>query len=432
MNGSLAAALVVALLALGGAPRPGPVAHNPDRDGADGAAAVTRLSPKAATPGLASAASLVAKKTRVVLDSGDTLSGALVEAGIPLAEALAASKAVASIADPRTLNAGQEIVLGLAAGDGEAAGLHLKSLALKTDGHRRLLVRRQPEGGFDADALSIDHVREVVLASGEIHTSLYKSARSRGVPAGVLLEAHAVLAYALDFQRDVRIGDAFSLGYEMFDDGAEGGRHPGRLVYASLTLAGRSIGAYRYTTRDGYTGFFDADGRSVETSLKRTPVDGARLSSNFGRRKHPILGYTRMHKGLDFAAPRGTPVLAAGDGVVARRGRYGGLGKHVRLRHGGAYATVYAHLSRFAAGLKPGSRVRQGEVIGFVGSSGLANGPNLHYEVIKNGVQVNPMTLKLPPRRVLTDELESFRRARAELLSALNVAADRHAQLSAS
>ena len=191
-------------------------------------------------------------------------------------------------------------------------------------------------------------------------------------------------------------------------------------MYASIDLRGQSIRAYRYTTSDGYTGFFDESGASLSTNLMKTPIDGARLSSLFGKRKHPILGYTRMHRGLDFAAPRGTPVLAAGNGVVIQKGRNGDFGKYIRIKHDATYSTAYAHLSRYADKLKPGGRVRQGEVIGYVGATGLATGPNLHYEVLQGRRQVNPMKVELPPRRLLGSvEMARYEREKKKIRSLL-------------
>jgi len=358
---------------------------------------------------------------RLALEAGETLLGALDRAGVPSREAYAATKSLATVVDPRALKAGQEIKLGLRRGARAVDTFHLQRLELVPSTDRRVVVDRADER-FVAQVHTIEHDTTLILAKGTIVGSLDEAARGQGVPAPVLLQAYRVLSHAVDFQRDIRRGDAFALGYESSDDGEHGGTHPGKLRYASLTLSGQTLDVYRYATDEGYEGFFGSDGRSIETSLMRTPIDGGRLSSLFGRRDHPILGYTRMHKGLDFAAPRGAPVLAAGDGTVVHRSRNGSFGNHIRIRHDRSYATLYAHLSRYAKGLKRGDRVRQGEVIGYVGATGLATGPNLHYEVLANGDSVNPMMLDLPARRVLSGtELARFRRATADLLAALEV-----------
>jgi len=356
---------------------------------------------------------------RLALEAGETLLGVLDRAGVPAREAYAATKSLATIVDPRSLKAGQEIKLILRRGERAIGTSHLQRLELVPSTDRVVVVNRADER-FVALAQAIAHDTTLIVAKGKIVGSLDAAARGQGVPAPVLLQAYRVLSHAVDFQRDMRRGDAFALGYESLDDGVDGGTHPGKLRYASLTLSGDTLDAYRYATDDGYEGFFGSDGRSIETSLMRTPIDGGRLSSLFGRRNHPILGYTRMHKGLDFAAPRGAPVLAAGDGIVVRQSRDGGFGNHIRIRHDRAYTTLYAHLSGYARGLGLGDRVRQGEIIGYVGATGLATGPNLHYEVLANGGAVNPMMLDLPARRTLSgEELARFRRARANLLASL-------------
>tara|TARA_Y100001954_G_C15748275_1_gene572278 strand:- start:660 stop:1364 length:705 start_codon:yes stop_codon:yes gene_type:complete len=219
-----------------------------------------------------------------------------------------------------------------------------------------------------------------------------------------------MLSARVDFQRDLRKGDRYNIVYEENDDSPLGGIHPGRLLYASLILPDKTIGYYRHTTLDGYSGFFDEKGESVDTRLLKTPLSSGHLSSLFGNRKHPVLGYKRMHKGIDFSAQMGTPVLAAGDGVIDRVGRYGNYGKHIRIRHGSELTTSYAHLSKYAKGMKPGMRVSQGTVIGYVGRTGLTTGPNLHYEVTRSGKHINPMTLELPPVRTLQGkELRRFK-----------------------
>ena len=175
----------------------------------------------------------------------------------------------------------------------------------------------------------------------------------------------------------------------------------GNLLYANLTLSGTALRLYRYEDADGIIDYYNEHGHSVRKALLRTPVDGARLSSGFGMRRHPILGYSRMHQGIDFAAPSGTPIKAAGDGVIEVAGRDGGYGNYVRIRHNSEHKTAYGHLSRFASGIRPGVRVRQGQTIGYVGSTGQSTGPHLHYEVMVNNAQVNPMSLRLPTGKVL-------------------------------
>ena len=190
------------------------------------------------------------------------------------------------------------------------------------------------------------------------------------------------------------------------------------------TIADRTLTYFRYNTSDGFTGYFDAGGNSVQASLIKTPVEGGKLSSLFGKREHPILGYTRMHKGLDFVASLGTLVLAAGDGVVTVQARKGSFGKYASIRHDNEISTAYAHLSKYRDTIGPGRRVRQGDVIGYVGATGLATGPNRHFEVLRDGRQVNPMAIDLPSRQVLTGtELTRFRQAAGRLQSELEIEA---------
>ncbi len=366
---------------------------------------------------------------KLLLQPGDTMLGVLAKTGVTFGESYSASESFKKIVDPRTLRAGQEIDVKLREAD-NSESIHLVSLSFSPETDRLAIVQHQPDESFEARERPIEHAPQLIKAGGEIATSLYDAARDQEVPMPILLQAYQVLGHAVDFQRDVREGDTFVFGFEGFDDGNNGGLHPGNLVYASLTLGDRPLGFYRYTTIDGYTGFFDADGRSAETGLMKTPVDGGQLSSLFGKRNHPILGYARMHKGLDFAVPRGAQVLAAGDGIVVQRERNSSFGNYLRIQHEDGYATLYAHLSRFAERLAPGDRVRQGEVVGYAGATGLATGPNLHYEVLKQNEQVNPMSMDLPPRRVLRgEELTKFRRATAMLLTAVEPATARNGGL---
>ena len=190
----------------------------------------------------------------------------------------------------------------------------------------------------------------------------------------------------------------------------------GDVIYASMTLSGKTKAYYRYTPKSGITDYFDEQGRSVRKTLMRTPVDGARLSSGFGARRHPVLGYTKMHKGVDFAAPRGTPIMAAGDGVVERANRYGGYGNYLRIRHNSELKTAYAHIHRFAKGVSAGSRVKQGQIVAYVGSTGRSTGPHLHYEVLQNMKQVNPLSIKVAAGEILKgSELKRLAAARSTI-----------------
>lgn len=376
------------------------------------------------SPGLPVEQTKDIRTVNLTLKPGDTLLGVLATAGVPDSDAYAASERLQEMVDLRALKAGQNLELSLRGGPKATGETNLDSLALVAETDRLVVVRRTDGRRFDAQARQIDHSSRLISASGSIATSLYEAARDQGVPMPVLLQTYGVLGHAVDFQRDIKEGDRFELGYERFDDGSYGGQHPGKLVYVSLVLAERTLTYFRYTTSDGLTGYFDSGGKSVQTSLLKTPVDGGQLSSLFGKREHPILGYTRMHKGLDFAAPLGTPVLAAEDGVVTTQAHQGSFGKYVSIRHDNQISTAYAHLSKYAEQLSVGSSVLQGDVIGYVGATGLATGPNLHYEILRDGRQINPMAVDRPSRRVLTgNELTRFQHAVSRLRAGLEAEA---------
>jgi len=343
------------------------------------------------------------------IEDGGTLLGTLTEQGVSQKEAHAISNALESVFDPRKLKAGEVLTVGLNPQNGNNQTPHLQQLSLIPETDLEIVIKHQEDEQFEVVLRPIEHSISQVAVKGTISASLYETARSMGVPSTILLETYQLLGHAVDFQREVRPGDTFVLGYERFDDGEFGGQHPGRLSFASITLSGKALRFLRYTTSDGYSGFFDSEGRSADSDLMKTPVDAGRLSSLFGKRNHPILGYTRMHRGLDFSAPHGAAVVAAGDGTVSKRERNGGFGNYVQIEHSSNYATAYAHLSRYALDLKVGTRVRQGETIGYVGATGLATGPNLHYEVLQNGKATNPLLIESPPRRILTGkEMEKF------------------------
>ena len=238
--------------------------------------------------------------------------------------------------------------------------------------------------------------RVALGAEGRIDNNLSTAARDAGLPMSVLVEMIRIFSFDVDFQRELQSGDSFEVLYEaLFEDDGSLAKTDG-VLYASLTLSGERLDMYNFTPQSGHDDFFDRKGQSVRKTLMRTPIDGARLSSRFGMRKHPVLGYSRQHKGVDFAAPRGTPIYAAGDGVIESAGRNGGYGKYLRIRHNSTYKTAYGHMTRIAKGMRRGKRVRQGQIIGYVGSTGRSTGPHLHYEVLRSGRQVNPLKIKLP------------------------------------
>jgi murein DD-endopeptidase MepM/ murein hydrolase activator NlpD len=280
--------------------------------------------------------------------------------------------------------------------------------------NREIAVARDDTGGFVVEDQDRPVRQVATLGSGTIHSSLSEAANRAGIPAGVVGEVIRAFSYDVDFQREIHPGDTFTVLYQRVDD--EFGRPTGigRMVYAEMVLSGMRLRLYRFTTKDGETGYYTALGESIRKPLLRTPIDGARISSTFGMRLHPILGYSRMHKGVDFAAPSGTAIYAAGDGVVVREGRVSGYGNYIEIEHNPQYATAYGHLSAFARGLHQGERVRQGDIIGYVGMTGTATGPHLHYEVHYQGAQVDPQSIKMPSMTQLAgDDLKAFQANRA-------------------
>jgi murein DD-endopeptidase MepM/ murein hydrolase activator NlpD len=344
----------------------------------------------------------------VEVSTGDTLMDLLTSAGVDRRDAYLAIEALSEVFSPRKLRPGHEVVLtATPAEGGDDGGDRLVSLSLAPDVDRDVVVL-PANGSYAAQTIERPLKAELVSAEATIRTSLFEAAAEAGVPPPVLVEMIRTFSFDVDFQRDVQPGDKLKLIYKRLLDENGDLAKTGELFYAQLTLSGRDYGLYRFVDKEGFEDYYSAQGKSVRKALMRTPIDGARLSSGFGKRRHPVLGYTKMHKGTDFAAPTGTPIYAAGNGTVVRASRYGGYGNYVRIRHNSTYDTAYAHMHGFAKGVRAGRRVKQGQVIGYVGSTGRSTGPHLHYEVMVNGKQVNPRSIKLPSGKNLAGE-ELFR-----------------------
>lgn len=354
----------------------------------------------------------------VRVGKGDAMTVLLRRAGLSRAVAHEAANRLRTVYDPRGLRPGQEIALLFHpdAPDTDNGKASFLGLRLRADPETEVGIERDNTGGFATFEKKRTLERETVRAAKSIDSSLFVTATEAGVPSSLVVDLIHTYSYDVDFQRDIHPGDPFEALFERFTDKNGEVTHYGNVLYASLTLRGTPHRIYRYTARDGKTDYYNENGESVRKSLMKTPVDGARLSSRYGRRRHPVLGYTRVHRGIDFAAPRGSPILAAGKGTVVMAGRNGGYGNYIRIRHNSKLSTAYAHLSRFARSVRKGKRVRQGQVIGYIGTTGVSTGPHLHYEILKNGRQVNPLRLKLPAGRKLRgQELERFAAARASL-----------------
>ncbi len=345
---------------------------------------------------------------------GDSMTTILKRAGVEGHQVHAALRSLRGVYDPRNLPAGQE--LAITAAVEEKQPTQLLSITFDLDFDHQLLITRDASGSFTAKKVEQAKRRELVHRQGDINASLYLSAQRLSIPGSVTDRLIRLFSWDVDFQRDIRRGDRFETLYEEVTLQKDKSQVKGKLVYAGLELRGELIDAYLYSPEGGRANYYDSKGRSLRKFLLRTPIDGARLSSHFGKRKHPVLGYTKMHKGTDFAAPRGTPIFAGGSGRVEVAGRKGTYGNYLRIRHSDTYSTAYAHLNKFAKGIKPGVRVRQGQVVAYVGTTGRSTGPHLHYEVLKNGQQINPMKMKHPPAIQLKGaDLAAFKKEVAKI-----------------
>ena len=266
-----------------------------------------------------------------------------------------------------------------------------------------LLERNFKEDKFFKQILAIKLDKKIAYKENIILQSLYKAADDQNIPANIIIEFARIYGFQVDFQRDIRKQDKFQIMYEFFLNEKNEIVETGEILFANLKLSGQDNNLY-YFEKEGSEGHYDKNGKSVKKALMKTPINGARLSSPFGMRKHPIDGFNKMHRGTDFAAPMGTPIMASGDGIIKKAGWCGGGGNCVKIKHNSTYQTIYAHMSKFARGIKNGVRVKQGQIIGYVGSTGKSTGPHLHYEVIVDGKKVNSQKLKLPSGKILKGE----------------------------
>jgi murein DD-endopeptidase MepM/ murein hydrolase activator NlpD len=383
----------------------------------------------------------------LTLDSGDTLAGVLDDAGVPGADVNAAILALSKVYDLRDARAGQSFTVTFetappaqpaaatatkpatavvrvngkpmtvnttdpsdedgSAADGDVTPVttpvgRLLSIAFSPSVEHNITVTREVDGGFTAN----DEVKQLVAhthrAGATIDSSLYLAATQAGIPTDVVVAMIKMFSYKVDFQRDLKPGDSFEVYYSYYYTPEGLPAREGSIDYAVMRTGHKEIALYRYQPDPNQPAdYFDAHGESVRGMLMKTPVDGARISSGFGMRFHPLLGYTRMHKGIDFAVPVGTPVMASGSGTVKVAGRSSGYGNYMRIDMGNGYGFAYGHLSRFAPGVRPGSHVHQGEIVAYSGNTGLSTGPHLHYEILQNGTQVNPLKVKVAQGRIL-------------------------------
>ncbi|MFO0998420.1 MAG: M23 family metallopeptidase [Alphaproteobacteria bacterium] len=350
----------------------------------------------------------VAPERTFKVGKGDTILDILLAGGASPNEAHEAIAALKPHYDPRKLKPGQELTMRFA--PDESRKDRLRGIVVPVSFREDVSIERSEDGTFAANSIEKPVQFQVAYAGARIESSLYEAGLEQGVPAALMAELFKLYSYDVDFQREIQPGDDFEILFERYVDNTDQPVHTGAIAYAQLTLSGKRIRLFRFTPQQGEADYFNEKGESVKKALLRTPVDGARLSSRFGQRLHPILGYTTMHRGVDFAAPEGTPVMAAGAGTVEMAGSNAGYGNYVRLRHTSVYATAYAHLSGIARGVRHGVHVAQGQVIGYIGTTGLSTGPHLHYEVLFGGTQINPTAIKMPSGRKLEgQELARFR-----------------------
>jgi len=331
--------------------------------------------------------------------SGETFDKILEEYLIDKKEILEIKKELSKKVNLNKLNTNQKIQFSI-----DKSNNLIKDFTFQISNTEKIyLTKDYSTNLFNQETIVLKLKKEIFYRENIILQSLYKSASEQNIPANTIIEFARIYGFQVDFQRDIRKEDRFQIMYEIFLDEDEKIVETGNILFANLILSGEDNSLY-YFDKEGSEGHYDRNGKSIEKALMKTPINGARLSSSYGMRKHPIDGFNKMHRGTDFAAPMGTPIMASGSGVVKKAGWCGGGGNCVQIRHNSTYETIYAHMSKFARGIKSGVRVKQGQTIGYVGSTGKSTGPHLHYEVIVNGKKVNSQTLKLPSGKILKGE----------------------------
>ena len=308
--------------------------------------------------------------------------------------------------DPNKINIGSELIFTTERNKDQK--ISVNKIIIPVSKTINILVYEDDSNNLVSEKVISKLYKKLLISENIINSSLYKSAMEVKMKPETIIEFARIFGFEIDFQRDIRKGDSFRILYEMFYDEDGKQAKTGSILFAYMSVNGKKINLYRFGKNKDY-GYFNTFGKSVEKALMKTPINGARLSSSFGMRKHPISGFTKMHRGTDFAAPMGTPIMASGSGTILAAKWCGGGGNCVKIKHNSTYTTVYAHMKSFGKGIRVGRKVRQGQIIGYVGSTGISTGPHLHYEVIVNGKHVNSRTLKLPSGKVLKgDERKLF------------------------
>ena len=351
------------------------------------------------------------KKIRHQVNVGETFDNILQEHSIDNEEIKNIKKKLSKKVNLNKLNTSQKIYFTI-----DQSNNTIKDFIFQISNKERILLTRNEEGSnFNQEIILTKLNKKIVYQENVILQSLYKSAVDKKIPVNTIIEFARIYGFQVDFQRDIRKQDRFQIMYEIFIDDSKKIIEAGNILFANLVLSGEDNSLY-YFDKKGSVGHYDKNGKSIQKALMKTPINGARLSSPFGMRKHPIDGFNKMHRGTDFAAPMGTPIMASGSGVIKKAGWCGGGGNCVVIKHNSTYQTVYAHMSKFANGIRNGVRVKQGQTIGYVGSTGKSTGPHLHYEVIVNGKKVNSQKLKLPSGKILKgDNRKIFETAKIKL-----------------
>ena len=330
------------------------------------------------------------------IKSGETFDKILEIYSINKEEIITIKENLSKIININKLNTNQKIQIRL-----DKTNNRIKEFIFQISNTKKIFLSREDQNTkFSQEITNLKLDKKIIYKENVILQSLYKSATDQNIPANIIIEFARIYGFQVDFQRDIRKQDKFQIMYEVYLDENKKIIETGEILFSNLKLSGQDNSLYIFN-KAGSEGHYDQNGKSVQKALMKTPINGARLSSSFGMRKHPIDGFNKMHRGTDFAAPTGTPIMASGNGIIQKAGWCGGGGNCVKIRHNSTYETVYAHMSKFARGIKKGIRVKQGQTIGYVGSTGKSTGPHLHYEVIVNGKKVNSQKLKLPSGKVL-------------------------------
>ena len=338
----------------------------------------------------------------VTIKAGQTFGDLINDYDIPDSEKFRISQLLSEKIDLTQLNIGTEIRITFLKKNNF---IEIKKINILDKKNNQIQILKKDDR-YKIDSSSVLAFTKNILKEIVINESLYKSAINADVPPNIIMQFVNLYGFDVDFQREIRNGNIIKIYYEVFLDNKLNIRKAGNIKFASLALSKNTYELYKYTTNDNNKSeYFDAAGKSAVKALMKTPINGASLSSGYGMRKHPILGYDRLHQGVDFAAPTGTPIMAAGTGFIEKIGMNGGAGNYIKIKHINGYKTAYGHMNKFAAGLKKGSKVTQGQTIGFVGSTGMSTGPHLHYEVIFNNKKINPMKMKLPSGRKLKGKI---------------------------